>query len=280
VLAFASLLVCGAALSAATAKLTAREVTGLLFKAEHGSHPDLSGKDLSGLDLAELDFKGANLSGADLYGADLSGANLAAADLKGARLDRATIIKAEFSSANLEGATLLRPNTTMTFSPDPRDAPRFSGAKMARANIIVRLVGADFRWADLTGAVFGTPDVRAVMMLTSQVVLDACDFSEATLQGTSLTGASLRFARFNGATLKGADLRGADLTRASFAGADLTGADVTGANLDEADFSAARGVTEIKGLAQARNADRAVMTNGAAAPAPGGNRMDAESQGR
>jgi uncharacterized protein YjbI with pentapeptide repeats len=250
------------AVPAGAADLTARQVTELLYKAPQGSQPDLASKNLSSLDLAGLDFKGARLAGSDLYGADLTGANLAGADLKGAKLDRATLIKTELSSANLEGATLLRPNATSSFTPDPRDVPRFAGARMAGANIIIRLVGADFRWADLSRTVFGTPNPRAETFLTSTVLLDACDFSEATLKDASLIGASLRFARFVQADLKGADLRGADLTRADFTGADLTGADVTGANLDEADLSGAKGIAEIKGLAQARNVETAVMAHG------------------
>jgi uncharacterized protein YjbI with pentapeptide repeats len=186
---------------------------------------------------------------------------LAAANLKGARLDRATLIRAELSSANLEGATLLRPNTTTSFAPDPREAPRFAGARMAGAKIVARLDGADFRWADLTGAVFGTGDGRLEVLLTSQVLMNGCDFSEATLKEAILLGASLRFAHFVNADLRGADLRGTDLTRADFAGADLSGADVTGANLDEADLSGARGLAEIKGLAQALNVDRAVLAH-------------------
>ncbi len=133
------------------------------------------------------------------------------------------------------------------------------GARMAGAKIVARLDGADFRWADLTGAVFGTVDQRLEVLLTSQVLMNGCDFSEATLKDASLIGASLRFARFVNADLRGANFRGADLTRADFTGADLTGADVTGANLDEADLSGAKGVAEIKGLAQARNVDRAVI---------------------
>jgi uncharacterized protein YjbI with pentapeptide repeats len=246
---------------AQAADLTAREVTALLFNGGRGAS-DLAGKDLRELDLAGLDFKGARMAEADLYGADLTGANLAAADLRGARLDRATIIKAEFSSADLEGATILRPNASSSFATDPREAPRFAGARLTGATLVVRLVGADFRWADLSRAVFGTTDPRREVFLTSQVILDACDFSEATLNDARLPGASLRFARFERAAMRGVDLRGADLTRADFSGADLTGADVAGANLDEANFASALGLSEIKGLALARNADRAVMANG------------------
>ena len=81
--------------------MTTREVVSALFKAAPGSAPDLSGKDLTRLDLAGVDFKRANLAQAKLFGSDLAGANLARANLVGAVLDRVTITKTDFSGANL-----------------------------------------------------------------------------------------------------------------------------------------------------------------------------------
>jgi uncharacterized protein YjbI with pentapeptide repeats len=248
------------------ASLNARDVTSLLFKSTYDKPADLTGSDLKSLDLAGLDFKRAKLAGADLYGSDLTGANLAATDLRGVRLDRSTIIRAEFSSANLEHATILRPNAFSDFVPDMRESPRFAGARMAGVRIVARLDGTDFRWADLTGAVFGVTDARREVLLTSQVRMDAADFSEATLKDAVLAGSSLRFAKFTSANLHGADLRGADLTRADFTDADVTGADVSGANLDEANFTRARGFSDMKGVATARNADRLVHERATTTP--------------
>ena len=99
---------------AATADLSAREVTQSVFKAEAGVRVDFTGKDLSNLDLAGLDFKSAIMKNANLYGVDLSSASLKGVDLAGAKFDRATIIKANFEGANLEGATLLKPSVFST----------------------------------------------------------------------------------------------------------------------------------------------------------------------
>jgi uncharacterized protein YjbI with pentapeptide repeats len=256
-----AVVVCLFGTMALAAGMTARDVTSLLFNASRFPPPDLSGQNLSELDLAGLDFKGARLAGGDFYGADLTGANLAATDLRGAKLDRATIIDAEFSSANLEGATILRPNAFSDFESDRREAPRFAGARMKGAKIIGRLDWVDFRWSDLSDAVFGVPDARAEVFLTSRVLLNGANFSEATLKGAVFMGASLRFARFRGADLRGADLRDTDLTRADFTDADLTGANVTAANLDEANFAGARGFSKIRGFAEAKNFDRAFVPN-------------------
>ena len=63
-----------------------------------GKQADLSGKDLSGLDL-----KGAYLSEADLENTNLKGANL-----EGAELDSCNLKDADFSGANLKGVKGLK----------------------------------------------------------------------------------------------------------------------------------------------------------------------------
>ena len=69
---------------------------------------DLSGVDLSGADLSRVDLSGVNLSGADLsrvdlYGANLSGADLSGVDLYGVDLSRANLYGVNLSRANLSG---------------------------------------------------------------------------------------------------------------------------------------------------------------------------------
>ena len=92
----------------------------------HGSHPDpisarlffmsantdLSGANLSGVNLNDADLSDAGLSNADLSdaglsNADLSAANLHGADLSGANLYFADLDDADLSKANLRGALSL-----------------------------------------------------------------------------------------------------------------------------------------------------------------------------
>lgn len=61
---------------------------------------------LSGADLTQLNLTGANLRGADLSGATLSKANLTKADLTGANLEGAILNLANLNSASLTGANL------------------------------------------------------------------------------------------------------------------------------------------------------------------------------
>ncbi|WP_067832563.1 pentapeptide repeat-containing protein [Actinomadura kijaniata] len=152
---------------------------------------------------------------------------------------------------------------------DPRgDLPGLIENNDARA--IVRLVGKDFRGADLRGVRFPprTDLTRAD--------LSGADLRHADLSGADLAGGGV-YADFTGAKLVGADLRGADLgivpdfsradltdanlaglslggapecgfsqftgaklLRTIFTGSDLLGADFTGADVSGADFAGAR----------------------------------------
>ncbi len=67
---------------------------------------NLTGIDLSTVDLRNADLSGANLGGADLSATDLRGANLAGANLSGADLSKAKLRDAEGAGINLSGANL------------------------------------------------------------------------------------------------------------------------------------------------------------------------------
>lgn len=246
------------ATSCGAADMTAGQLTQLLFKAVQGAVVDLNGKDLRELDLAGVDFKAARLAKADLYGADLADANLADTDLSDARLDRAIITRSSFAGAKLDRVTIYRPTIFSGLERDRREAPRFTGATLTGARLSGWLDGSDFSKADLTGAVFGAHDAHSEGLLASRVRMAGCDFSEAVVRDTDFHGSSLVFARFVRADARGADFRDTDLARADFSGADVAGMNVAGANLDEANFSGARGLDALKGLAEARNADRII----------------------
>ncbi|TDB83179.1 pentapeptide repeat-containing protein [Actinomadura sp. KC216] len=93
------------------------------------------------------------------------------------------------------------------------------------APALARLVGRDYRGADLRGVRFppGTDLTRAD--------LSGADLRHADLSGAAPQGDGL-WEDFTGARLVGADLRGADLGIApDFSGADLSGANLAGSNL-------------------------------------------------
>lgn len=241
----------------AAADISVRQLAQSLFAAEPGKPVDLSGRSLSFLDLAGLDFKGATLARTDMYGVDLTDAKLAGADLAHTNLDRATLRRTDFSGANLSGASLRTLSVSDVLPPLQADAPRFTRANLSDATIEGRLDGTDFSGADLSRArigyqtaVWGSYKPRSVMV--------SCNFTGAVLVGASFNKAVLQFARFNGADLRDIDLAGADLSGADFTGADLTGADLGAADLDGAILKDARGLDRVKGLATALHADKAL----------------------
>ena len=157
-------------------------------------HPDLSGANLYGLPLNQVNLRGtqlagANLSAANLTNADLSDANLAKAELVGARLDGANLNRAGLDGAQLSGAFL-------------------SDALLAEAT----LRNCDLRSAWLVGA----------------------RLQHADLSGSDLTGATLTFAWLWNTNLSQTTLVKAKLGNSYLGGARLDDADLTGANLSAA----------------------------------------------
>ena len=232
------------------ADMTTREVVSALFKAAPGSAPDLSGKDLTRLDLAGVDFKRANLAQAKLFGSDLAGANLARVNLVGAVLDRVTITKTDFSGANLARASILRPNIFSSLQAVQSEVPTFAGATLEGAHLAGRFDLVSFRNADLTNARFGPKDPRSEELITGRAELTGCDFSSATMRGANLSRSGAKYAKFIRADLRNANLAHANLKGADFTGADLTDADFTGAVLDGATFTDAKGLDRARGLQQ------------------------------
>jgi uncharacterized protein YjbI with pentapeptide repeats len=235
------------------ADLTAREVTTQFHSADAGKRVNLSGKDLSNLDLAGLDFKAAILTKANLYGVDLTLSNLKGTDLAGAKLDRSIMMQADFSGANLEGATIMAPSVFSTAMIDHADAPKFTGANLRGARIAARLDGADFRNADLTNARIGPNDHTTEAGMAPASKMLSVNFSGATMAGTDIREVDMTFGRFAGANLTGAKLIHVDLSRADFTGADLTGADLTGSDLEGANLTGVKGFDTVKGLASVVN---------------------------
>jgi len=243
------------------AEMTARQITEMLHNAKSGERMDLSGRDLTYLDLSALDFKGATLARTDLYGADFTGANLKGADLTGARLDRAVLIRADLSGASLAGATILRPTIYSDLNNNLADAPRFSGANLTGIKVQADLSGADFRGADLTDADFHPLEDRpgeGTLVTLRKNVVKSCDFSGATLVRANFAESVLTFSRMTGADLTGANLAYADLSKVDFQGANLTGANLTGADVDGANFVGSKGLDTAIGFDTVDNPDRAM----------------------
>jgi uncharacterized protein YjbI with pentapeptide repeats len=233
----AAILPGAAVLAGGAPKRGVRDVVKMLMDAEKGKRPVFAGQDLSGLNLAELDFKEADLARCNLFGADFTDSNLEGADLTGAVLDRCTLVRTRFSNATLQDASMRRPSVFSDMRFDARDLPVFRKANMARVRLTARLDGADFRGANLSGANFTLWEERDLGGAPTTGLI-RCDFTDAVMTGTSVRGLSLASSVFRNVDLSGADLRDTD-----FSGADLTGATLTGAKVEGAKFDGVIGMT-------------------------------------
>jgi uncharacterized protein YjbI with pentapeptide repeats len=126
--------------------------------------------DLSGADLSDLNLRDANLWEADLSDADLRDANLSGAFLKDANLSGANLEKADLSDVGLLRANL-------------RDA-KLSGANLSDARL---------KDAKLSGAVLSGADLSSADL--SEADLSEADLSEADLSSADLTYADLSHAK-------------------------------------------------------------------------------------
>lgn len=87
-------------------KLTVNQVLDVLKTTRNLSGKNLSGLQLVGVNLGRSNLKGVDLSHANLERADLEEANLERADLTGANLRMATLRLSGMTATNLEGAIL------------------------------------------------------------------------------------------------------------------------------------------------------------------------------
>lgn len=240
------------------ADLTAREVAERLVAADPDRPLDLAGKDLVRLDLSGLDFKRARLAGADLFGADLTGSDLTRADLAGAKLDRTVLIGVRLDHANLAGASLLRPSAFSTLGAPASEAPSLVGADLSDAKIFGRFNRADLSGANLRRASMAPFGKTGFIEHIWRTELLGARLEGADLTGADMTHALLRYANLRGARMADVVLRNADLSGADLTGADLAGADLTDADLDGTILTGVTGLDRALGLAEARNAAKAV----------------------
>jgi uncharacterized protein YjbI with pentapeptide repeats len=224
---------------------------------------DLTGADLSDMDLNGADFEGAflesvNFTGANLDGSNLKNAVLAHAVLKGARLNQAVLEGANLGGAQLTEAEFMGVNLT--------------GAIMAKADLSgARFNGAQMKCADLSHAVFEGTDFSGVQadqltfletdlkgLILNSARMEKCSFLKCDVGGVDFEKASLksavfvetkgRNARFKETDMENvrfvqqcdfdsSDFTGACLNKANLRGCSLNGCDFTLSRLDGADLS-------------------------------------------
>jgi uncharacterized protein YjbI with pentapeptide repeats len=189
-------------------------------KARPDVNPDLSGANLSGIDLQPIrmflgepydervnlsftNLERANLDGARLMRANLHHAQLHRASLNRAWLSQAYLNEADCSEADLSGSDLKSSSCTST----NLERARLVGATLEDGNF----ERATLDWANLNTAKMTSADFREATLKSARM-RDA-DLSRANLRGAILSGAI-----FRGATLAWTNLEGTDLSHAAFDG--------------------------------------------------------------
>ncbi|KAM7287794.1 BTB/POZ domain-containing protein KCTD9 [Ixodes scapularis] len=172
--------------------LTRRDVVDALTTTSHLSElrfqgVNLSGADLSRLDLRHINFKWANLQGARLSGANLSYCCLERADLSLANLEGAQLVGAKMLCANMEGAILRSCNME-----DPAgNSANLEGVNLKNANLEgSQMAGVNLRVATLKNANLQNCHLRQAILAGAD--LENCDLSGSDLHEANLRGANLK----------------------------------------------------------------------------------------
>jgi uncharacterized protein YjbI with pentapeptide repeats len=187
---------------------------------------DLSGLDLSGVNLTGFDLSGMNLRGVKFLGATLDGVDLSDAFTLGADFD----LGVDLSDALADVGALLAAIRGGT-----------PGLELGRF---------DFSGLDLSGIDFSGLDLRNLNLrdalnvdLSGVTGLFNVDLRGATLPNVDLSGLDLRFANLEGLDLSGFNLEGAKLIGAKLGGVVFDAVtNLKGSLLQGADLSGASGV--------------------------------------
>lgn len=148
---------------------------------------NLSGADLSKLDLRNINFKYAIFRGCNLRGANLSYCNLERSDLSEAVLDGALLQGIRMVCANLEKASLQK----CTFEDPAGYLANMEGVNLRSANLEgSNMAGVNLRVATIKYGNMQNCDLRAAVLAGAD--LEQCNLSGSDLQDANLRGANLR----------------------------------------------------------------------------------------
>lgn len=200
-------------------------------------YADLHGLALAGASWCNSDFSNANLASTDFAGADLSGVAMAGANLARTRLTGTLLAQARLAHLDLTPVDVDAGPAkfyTPPLAPPSTASPLTS---LAGSTLNQSLLGSDWALLDLTGATIRNLDAP---VSSAHKPLSA-QYSVLTgLNGSNLTGLTVRNAVFDHCTLEGLDFSHSDLAGTSFKQASLHGANFTNAHLQDANLAGAQ----------------------------------------
>ncbi len=199
------------------------------------ANQNLSGLDLSRLNLTAADFSGANLSGCNLKASTAVACNFTGANLASTNMSEIQAAEANFSHAALAGATL--ENATLKQAD-------FTQANLAGANLTgATLDEALFEKATLTDAVL--TGVFAKETLFARADLSRAKFQQSNCPQADFTAAIVNQTDFSNALLNEASFEKAAGKQVKFVNADVTKLRADKANFPEANLREVRGTDSI-----------------------------------
>lgn len=238
------------------------------------SNLNLTGLDLSYLDLKKLDLTGAILIGANLSYTDLSNVILKDANMQEVNLTGAILTNANFENADLKNAIFYAPDIkTVTFeyklpkSNKPKiEDPKTKTKKIheRKSNLenkapLVKTGTNKLKTENKQLEKLSIPDENPELekqellnMITkyekgginkvvdfSEIDLSGLDLSNRNLAGINLSGTDLIKTNLSGSNLMGANLSNADLTEANLINANLSNAQLKWATFNYSDLTSA-----------------------------------------
>ncbi|KAH9418251.1 BTB/POZ domain-containing protein kctd9 [Dermatophagoides pteronyssinus] len=156
-----------------------------------------------------LRFQGVNLTGADLSKLDLSNINfkysiLRGANLQGATLNNCCLERADLSKCNLEGATLI--NCHMVCCNLEYSILRGSNMDSPTLTELTNLEGANLNNVNLEGSKMHRVNLRIASLKNANA--QNCNLDHSCLAGANLENCDLSGSDLNEVNLRGANLKG------------------------------------------------------------------------
>ena len=215
-----------------------------LFNGETNlSLANLSGANLAKATLQKVNLKDAKLLQTNLIGAKMNGSNLANAKLKGVKMQEADLTEVILTSAKMMEADLTKAILTgAKMTGADLTKAKLMNANLAQAHLAdVRLVEANLKGANLNGANLNGANLKEVNLSHADLVgakmddseLDNAILIEANLTSVNLIRTKLRLTNFTSANLTNAELVDAKLVQTNLTNANLTRANLTNAYLGE-----------------------------------------------
>ena len=184
---------------AEAAEMTVDGVKAVLANASASAPAELSGKDLSDLDLSGLDFRHARLQGVSFFGSKLIQTDFREASLVGANLNGSWLMGTDFTGADLTRASLL---SVVVLGGEVKKMPIFRNANMTGVKMIADLPGADLSGADFSRSMVGV-NIKNQGMGQMRTDLSNAKLSNATLAGADFNRSLMTFCDLRGSNLQG-----------------------------------------------------------------------------